>query len=154
MNTENICIKQATLADLEAVQRCAREAYAKYLSRIGREPAPMIADFASQIEAQKVHIAVCDDSMLGYIVFYPKSNCIHLENVAVFPEHAGNGIGRKLIAFVEQTALAKQYAAVELYTNEAMFENLLMYPKMGYQEIERKTQDGFSRVFFKKMLIE
>jgi hypothetical protein len=42
--------------------------------------------------------------------------------------------------------------AVELYTNEAMVENLAMYERMGYREIQRKHDAGFNRVFFRKAL--
>jgi GNAT superfamily N-acetyltransferase len=70
----------------------------------------------------------------------------------VFPTHSGNGYGKKLIQFVEETALRQGLNAVELYTNEAMSENLAMYPKLGYVETERKEQDGYKRVFFRKSL--
>ena len=42
--------------------------------------------------------------------------------------------------------------AVHLYTNEKMAENLLIYPKLGYTEVERRTEDGFNRVYFEKTL--
>ncbi len=39
---------------------------------------------------------------------------------------------------------------VRLYTNEAMAENLTYYPRHGYRETHRATQDGYRRVFFTK----
>ena len=42
-------LRAATSADLPFVERCARAAYAPYVARIGREPAPMVADFASHL---------------------------------------------------------------------------------------------------------
>lgn len=85
-------------------------------------------------------------------MFYKAQDHLHLENIAVMPAQAGQGIGKKLIKFVEQTAREKNLSAVELYTNEAMTENLIMYPKLGYVEIGREEQDGFKRVFFRKDL--
>jgi len=41
---------------------------------------------------------------------------------------------------------------VELYTNEIMTENIAIYTRLGYDEIERKHEDGFNRVFFRKLL--
>jgi ribosomal protein S18 acetylase RimI-like enzyme len=44
-------------------------------------------------------------SIRGYIVFYPRSDHVHLENVAVVPSSQGRGIGSALIDFAEQQAL-------------------------------------------------
>ncbi len=143
-------IKQAVSSDLDAVKRCAERAYAKYVPRMGMKPAPMIADFAGQIKAKVVHVIVNDGSVLGFIVLYPRDDHIHLENVAVFPEQIGRGIGGQLLAFAEHEARRLGLPAVELYTNEKMTENLSIYLYLGYQEIDRRKEAGFSRVYFRK----
>ena len=33
-----------------------------------------------------------------------------------------------------------------------MTENLELYPRLGYREVDRREEDGFSRVFFRKRL--
>ncbi|NIC06160.1 GNAT family N-acetyltransferase [Halomonas sp. DX6] len=120
--------------------------------RIGREPAPMHADFASQIGQGSVDVAACVSKIAGFVVFYPAGDHILLENVAVLPAYSGRGIGRRLIEHVERAAREAGYGAVELYTNEAMTENLAMYPKLGYVEVGRRREAGFNRVFFRKRL--
>ncbi len=150
MEAEPMLIRLATAEDLADIQTCARAAYAMYVDRMRREPAPMNADFASQIELGQVQAAYCESAFAGYVMFYREGDHLHLENVAVAPAHAGKGIGKKLVAYVEQAARDQGLAAVELYTNEAMTENLKMYPKLGYVETERRRQDGFKRVFFRK----
>ena len=70
--------------------------------------------------------------------------------MAVLPTQTSKGIGKKLIEYVEHTARQQGLKAVELYTNEAMAENLVMYRKLGYLETERRQQAGFNRVFFRK----
>jgi hypothetical protein len=37
-----------------------------------------------------------------------------------------------------------------LYTNAAMSENLALYPRLGYREVDRRRDAGFDRVFFAK----
>ncbi len=145
-------IRQAISADLDAVKSCAKEAYAKYVQRIGKKPAPMIADFAAQIAAEIVHVMVDDGSVLGFIVLYPRNDHVHVANVAVFPEQNGRGVGGELLAFAEHEARRLELPAVELYTNEKMTENLSIYPHLGFQEIGRRKQAGFSRVYFRKNL--
>ena len=117
-----------------------------------RQPAPMCADFASQIAEGHVHIAMYEFSFSGYVVFYVEGDHIHLENIAVLPEQSGKGIGKRLLDHVEQLAQQAGLKAVELYTNEAMTENLEMYPKLDYLETGRKQQAGFNRVFFRKLV--
>ncbi len=145
-------IRPATPTDLPAIQSCACAAYTQYLDRMDREPAPMVADFASLIQRQHVHVAVLNVAVVGYVVFYSKGKSMQLDNVAVNPKFTGQGIGKLLINFVESTASKQGLLAVELYTNVAMTENQVLYPKLGYSETARKQEDGFSRVFYRKKL--
>jgi GNAT superfamily N-acetyltransferase len=146
-------IRLATQTELPFIESCAHRAYSQYISRIGREPAPMIADFKSMIERQEVHIAMYDERFAGYIVIRNHEDNLHLENVAVFPELVGQGIGGALIRFAEQSARDQGMLAIELYTNEAMIENHAMYLKLGYEVVDRKSQNGFNRVFFRKAVL-
>jgi GNAT superfamily N-acetyltransferase len=146
-------IRKAIATDEAAIRACAERAYARYVAAIGRKPAPMVADFAAQIAAGQVHVAAGDaGEFQGFIVFFPKDGEMFLENVAVEPTAAGKGIGKSLIAFCEAEARRLRLAAVALYTNEKMVENLSIYPKLGYVEVDRRTEDGFNRVFFEKRL--
>jgi ribosomal protein S18 acetylase RimI-like enzyme len=148
-----ISIRPATPAGLDAIDRCARDAYAKYVERIGREPAPMVADFATQVDDGLVHVAVDGDgSLMGFAVFYPQAKAMHLENVAVSGAHQGKGVGKALIAHCEAEARKQGFGCVELYTNQKMTENLTLYPALGYEEIGRGSQDGFDRVFYRKVM--
>lgn len=143
-------IRLATPGDLGAVRQIAREAYAVYVPRIGREPAPMTQDFAAALEAGRLWVAGAPVS--GYVVAYPRGDHWHLENVAVAPAARGRGVGRALIGFVEAISRDAGAAAVELYTNACMTENLALYPRLGYVPTGRRTEDGFDRVFFRKAL--
>lgn len=145
-------IRPALETDLADIQSCARKAYAKYVRRMGREPAPIHADFASQVAKGCVDVATCEARFAGYVVFYPEDDHVHLENIAVLPEYSGRGVGKRMLLHVERAARESGYEAVELYTNEAMTENLTMYPKIGYVEVGRRREAGFNRVFFRKQV--
>jgi ribosomal protein S18 acetylase RimI-like enzyme len=152
MNNQIVQIRKAISTDLEDIKSCARAAYSKYIDRIGKEPAPVNADFAAQIEHGVVYVALYEHQFVGYVVFYPEGDHFHLESVAVLPEQSGKGVGKALIGYVERMARREGLKAVELYTNEAMIENLGMYQKMEYKEVQRKRQAEFNRVFFRKTL--
>ena len=148
----SIQIREAIETDVLDIQLCARQAYFKYVQRMDREPAPMHADFAGQVARGYVSVATSQAGLLGYVVAYPQGSKFKLESVAVMPDCGGRGIGKLLIEHVEKTAKHAGYKTVGLYTNEAMTENITMYPKLGYVEVGRKLDDGFNRVFFSKLL--
>lgn len=146
-------IRRATASDEPAIGLCAERAYAPYVAVIGRHPAPMDADYLALITAGQVHVSVDEHGqLLGYIAFFPQGDCMLLESVAVLPEAAGRGVGKALIRFCEDTAKQQQLRAVQLYTNEKMSDNLAIYPRLGYRETGRRSEDGFRRVFFEKLL--
>jgi len=128
-----------------------RLAYARYVTAIGREPAPMVADYAVHVAAGHAHLAVDEhDGLLGVVVFFPKDGWMHLDAVAVLPTASGRGIGKALIRLCEDEARRLSLTGINLYTNEKMTENLMIYPHLGYVEVARRTDEGFSRVFFEK----
>ena len=146
-------IRPATAEDGDFVRTCAVLAFEKYVGRIGREPAPMIHDYARSIAEQHVFVLVDNDGgRKGFVLFYPEQNRMMLDTVAVLPECTGLGFGKLLIQYCETEAQKSGLKSVALYTNDKMTENLAMYPKLGYCEISRKHQNGFDRVFFEKPL--
>ena len=143
----------ANMGYLEQISECARLAYGKYVSVIGKKPAPMIANFSELIKKECVYIEKHgEETLTGFIVFYPKDGVMHLENVAVHPDYQGQGVGNRLIKHCEMDGKRLNCSSVELYTNEKMVENTMIYPKLGYVEFDRRTEDGFYRVYYRKVL--
>lgn len=147
-----INIRRATATDCAPVELLARAAYQKYVERIGKEPAPMIADFSSQINEGKVLVVVDINTVVAFAVCYPLNNEFHLENIAVSPDCQAGGVGTRLLEAVEQQAKQGGFDVISLYTNEKMVENLAWYKKTGFSETGRYFKDGFNRVYFKKSL--
>lgn len=145
-------VRLANLSDLDSVKGCAEQAYALYVQRMGRKPAPMVADFRAQIEAERVYVIDFGGDVAGFIVLYRRRDYLHIENVGVFPSRQGLGLGRALLSFAEEEAERRSLQTIELYTNVKMTENLELYPRLGYVEIDRREEDGFSRVFYRKHL--
>ncbi|AWY39215.1 GNAT family N-acetyltransferase [Pseudomonas putida] len=147
-------IRQAVAEDEGAVRACAEQAYAPYVAVIGRKPAPMSADYGAQIAAGQVYVCTGEGGELqGFIVFFAVDRHMLLENVAVAESARGQGVGKRLIGFCEDQALRMGLGSVQLYTNARMTENLAIYPKLGYLEVDRRLEDGFDRVYFEKTLI-
>ncbi|MGO4570652.1 GNAT family N-acetyltransferase [Microvirga sp. 2TAF3] len=138
--------------DREAIEAIVQSAYARYVSRIGRKPGPMLDDYAALIADRRVHVLVDEDEIRGILVLIPDETAMLLDNIAVDPHAQGRGYGRMLLTFAEKAAREAGCAAIRLYTNEAMTENLALYARMGFAETHRAEEKGFRRVYMTKLL--
>jgi N-acetylglutamate synthase-like GNAT family acetyltransferase len=146
-----VTVRRAALADIVALQAVAVAAYQRYVDRTGRAPAPMTADYARAVRDGRAWVAVEHGQVVGFAVLVPQPDHLLLENVAVLPAMQGRGIGTRLLTLAEEQARGLHLSEIRLYTNEAMTENLAYYPRHGYAETHRAEQDGFQRVFFRKL---
>jgi ribosomal protein S18 acetylase RimI-like enzyme len=142
-------IRRAIADDAARIGAIARAAYAKYVSRIGREPAPMMADFAGHIAAGHVVVVETAGAVDGYMIGWPETDAYFFDNIAVDPARQGKGLGRKLMDHAVAEARRRHLPAIRLYTNAAMTENLSMYVHMGFVETHRAVEKGFDRVYMR-----
>ena len=140
-------IRQAASTDLSGILACVRAAYAPYIPRIGREPAPMHADYSRLVARGEVWVLDLAGTIAGVLVLVPEPAALLIENVAVHPRYQGRGLGGRLLTFAEDMARTTLKSRLRLYTNETMAENLSMYRHLGYQEEARREDDGYQRVF-------
>lgn len=143
-------IRPATPIDLAVVQQIVREAYTPYIARIGREPGPMLDDYGVLISEGRVCVIEHDRIVQGLLVLIPQPDAMLLDNVAVSPRAQGLGLGRMLLAYAEQAAIAAGCRFIKLYTNEAMTENIALYARIGYAETHRAEEKGLRRVYMAK----
>jgi ribosomal protein S18 acetylase RimI-like enzyme len=145
-------IRRAESRDLAAIVAIVEAAYAPYVPRMGRAPAPMTADYPALVAAGDVWVGDLDGRVVGVLVIRPAGDALELENIAVHPAQQRRGHGRTLIAFAELRARELGLPEVTLYTNEAMVENLRLYSRLGFVETGRYVEDGYRRVLFRKCL--
>jgi len=145
-------IRPAEPGDAAAVRDLVRASYLKYVGRIGREPAPMLEDYAALIRAGEVWVLAEGGEALGVLVMRPAEDHLFVDNVAVAPGQQGRGLGRELVAFAEEKAAEHGLPEVRLYTKEKMHENLDIYARLGFEETGRGLDGGYRRVFMRKRL--
>ncbi|MEU6680774.1 GNAT family N-acetyltransferase [Streptomyces sp. NPDC046853] len=143
-------IRPATAADVPAVRAVTEAAYHPYIERIGVVPVPMEADHAAEVAAGRVYVT--GDPVIGVLVLVPYEDHLFLDSIAVHPGAAGQGVGRRLLAFVDERARALGLPEVRLYTNAMMWENQRLYPRYGYEMVERRVDGPYDRYHYKKTL--
>ena len=134
-------LRRAVAADAAAVRALVRDAYAKWVPVIGREPKPMTANYDTAVRLNRVDLAHVEGKLAGLIETIDRSDHLLIENVAVAPQWHGQGFGRALMAHAETVARAAGYREVRLYTNQRFAENIRLYLALGYR-IDREESSS------------
>ena len=149
-----LTFRRAGEHDAGTIHDLTHAAYAKWVPVIGRKPKPMNADYEHAVRAHVIELAYLDCALAGLIELIPAADHLLLENLAVAPAHQGKGIGRRLVARVEELARSEGFPAVRLYTNKAFTTNLAFYQRLGYAiEREEPIKTGGFLVHFVKHMV-
>jgi RimJ/RimL family protein N-acetyltransferase/predicted N-acetyltransferase YhbS len=144
-----LVVRGARSEDLPVIERIVDRAYGGYVERMGRKPAPMLHDYAQKLCETTVLVAE-EDEVIGVLVLVAEEDHLLIENVAVEPSSQARGVGRALLDVAERQAAELGLGELRLYTNAAMTENLVFYPRLGYLQVDRRTEKGFDRIYFAK----
>lgn len=150
--SDDLKIRLATPDDVGAIQQCVNRAYEMYVPRMGKKPAPMLADYSALVDEGVATVIQIEPMIAGLIVMFPREHDWFVENIAVDPAFQGKGVGTKLMMFAESEAARHGRGRIELYTNQKMVENLDFYPKLGFERFDERVEDGYRRIYFRKHL--
>jgi ribosomal protein S18 acetylase RimI-like enzyme len=143
-------LRRATADDLPAIRAVIEAAYARYLTRMDKPPAPMSRDYGPSVEAGTTWVT--GSPIMAVLTLYPRDDHLYVENVAVDPSAQGRGLGRALMEFAEREAARQGLNRMALVTHEVMTENQAIYARLGYTEVERRAEDGYRRIYMEKTL--
>jgi ribosomal protein S18 acetylase RimI-like enzyme len=143
-------LRRATAGDLPAIRAVIDAAYARYLTRMDKPPAPMFRDYGPSVEAGTTWVT--GSPITAVLTLCPRDDHLYVENIAVDPSAQGRGLGGALMAFAEQEAARRKLSRMALVTHEAMTENQAIYARLGYVETERRSEDGYRRIYMQKPL--
>ncbi|MEV3969678.1 GNAT family N-acetyltransferase [Streptomyces sp. NPDC050698] len=144
-------IRPAGAADVPVVAEVIDAAFRPYIARIRRVPQPMREDHAANVAAGKVFVT--GDPVTGLVVVEAFEDHLFLDTIAVHPTAHGGGVGRRLLRFVEAHARALGLSEIRLYTNALMWENQKIYPRYGYELVERRVEGPYDRMHYRKRLL-
>ncbi|MEU9923339.1 GNAT family N-acetyltransferase [Streptomyces griseoluteus] len=143
-------VRAATAADVPAVRAVTDAAYRPYIARIGVVPQPMEADHMADVEEGCVFLT--GEPVTGLVVVHARPDHLFLDSIAVHPDARGRGVGGRLLRFVEAHARALGLPEIRLYTNAMMWENQVIYPRYGYELVERRVDGPYDRLHYRKPL--
>jgi ribosomal protein S18 acetylase RimI-like enzyme len=111
----------------------------------------MRVDYAQVIASGQAWVLLLDDEIVGVVELKDSPEALLIPNVAVVPTYQRAGHGRRLLAFAEDEAKRRGYREVRLYVNVKMDENVSLYTRVGYAEIERfRAANGRDYIYMTK----
>lgn len=124
-------IRLATLADAPAVARMSRDCIEHGLSwswTAGR------VAHAVRDPATNVAVACKGEQLQGFGIMQYLDDTAHLVLLAVQPERRHQGLGRQLLAWLEQAARVAGCAAIRLECRADNRNAIAFYRRIGYRE--------------------
>ena len=125
-------IRTATTKDADKIRQVIESAYAYWTERLPDLP-DVAAGVIGEIEAGRMHVLESDSSVVGVLNAAQHHNAFHIMNVAVDPQHGGNGVGKALLAHAETLARRAGVIRLALATHKDMGDNVSRYEHLGWQ---------------------
>jgi GNAT superfamily N-acetyltransferase len=127
-----LSIRRAVDADAACVCALTRQAYAKWVPVIGREPLPMAVDYDRAVREHSVDLLLVAGEPAGLIEMVDEGDRLLIENVAIAPAFQRRGYGSVLVAHAEEVARSLRLRTLRLYTNARFAGNVELYRRHGY----------------------
>lgn len=152
MEQTALLMRQAAPADAALLREITREAYARWVPVIGREPLPMQADYGQAVTRHRFDLIGHGPEAVGLIETRIEPDHLWIENVAVRPNFQGLGLGRYLLGHAESLARAAGLQDLRLLTNEAFADNVAIYQRLGYAVERTEAFMGGTTLYLHKRL--
>lgn len=86
------------------------------------------------------------------LVLIPRDDFLLLENITVYPDHHGQGLGGRLLALADEEAARLGYRELRLHTHVTMTENIALYRAKGWVVTGQGVEDDYERKFMSRRL--
>ena len=151
--------------DVPAVVGLVRELaeYEKALDEVRLTEEQLTASLFGDAPALFGHVAVADDGVapgevvgmaLWFLNFstWRGTHGIYLEDLYVQPAHRGTGLGRRILARLDQIALEHGCRAVRLDTSDYLTPAVGLYRSAGYREVPAYNENPKADLWFERSL--
>lgn len=145
-------LRPATKEDVPAIRALTRDAYAKWVHRIGREPVPMTADYALAVRTHRYDLLERAGEIVALVETMLHPDHLWVENLAVLPAHHRQGLGRYMLAQAETVARSLGHTQIRLLTNRDFTGNVGFYQRAGFVIEREEAFKGGIAVHLRKAL--
>ena len=88
----------------------------------------------------------------GALKLHPDTATAEVKRMWTAPDARGLGIGRRLLARLEQEAADRNISTLRLETNRALVEAIAMYEHAGFRRVEAFNDEPYAHHWFEKSL--
>jgi ribosomal protein S18 acetylase RimI-like enzyme len=148
---DKINLRQGNITDADAIASLTRDAYAKWVPVIGREPLPMLVDYAEAVRQHHFDLLFAGQVLAALIETVPQEDTLLIVNVAVRPLFQGLGYGKRLLHMADDRATELGLRGTRLFTNKAFAANLALYASLGYCVDREEPFRGGVTVYLSKL---
>ena len=143
-------IRYAVYEDVQSITEITREAFTEYKKRSGAERLDALEetteDIRNDINTKLVFIALSDGCPAGSVRVELKDNgTAYLTRFGVKKDKRYNGIGRKIIDYVDEIMKEKNVKHIYLYTGADMTFLMRFYADKGFHVESIDFSRGYAR---------
>ena len=144
---------RAEPADSPDAIGCVRAYFAELAARFEGGFDPGSKGFAGGPEAGEFFLARRHGRVVGCGALRAlEPGLYEIKRMWVAPEARGAGVGKALLAFLEDRARARGAVRLVLDTNKSLAEARTLYARAGYREIARYNDTPYADFWFEKRL--
>ncbi|HZM39607.1 MAG TPA: bifunctional helix-turn-helix transcriptional regulator/GNAT family N-acetyltransferase [Acidimicrobiales bacterium] len=141
----------------ERARYCLREYFAELDRRFegGFEPGRSLATPADELRPPRgaVLLAALRDEPVGSaMLMFEAGGTALIKRMWLSPTVRGLGVGRRLLAALEEQAKAGGAHTIRLETNRVLTEAISLYRSTGYEEVEAFNDEAYAHHWFAKRL--
>lgn len=138
-STDDYLLRAATLDDVPDILRCIRglAEYERLAHDCVASEALLHETLFGKSPAAEVVLATHGEETAGFALWFRSYSTflarpgIYLEDLFVFPSHRGHGLGRRLLAHLARTAIARSYGRVEWAVLDWNVDAIRFYESLG-----------------------
>lgn len=127
----HITLRPALPEDALRLAACFDAAWAPWRVRLPDLP-DVTGGLAEDIRDNRVIVADAGEQILGGIVLVSGKDALHVANLAVDPQAAGQGLARRLMEAAEGIARSDGHTRMQLATHKDMPGNVALYQHLGW----------------------
>lgn len=140
-------IRHATFHDTPAIAAVLKQVFMEYQGVL--TPAALVAttptpdQIAQRLVDGPIWVAVLNQQIVGTVSAIPKTEGVYIRSMAILPAARGQGIGRLLLAQIENFAHIIQYPRLFLSTASFLNRAVALYEKAGFE----RSDDGPTELY-------